>query len=95
MWLIKKSAILELNHAVVFHICQCYLVPSIQTATEAVQLTGGPRVVICAHSGIEVAQENDLFIVGDAADGGCEVFVELVFCIRCCGHCRGIHAGVV
>ena len=33
MRLIKKSAILELNHAVVFHICQCYLVPSIQTAT--------------------------------------------------------------
>ena len=53
---------------------------------------GGPRVVICTHSGIEVAQENKLFIVGDAADDGCEVLVELVFCIRCCGHCRGIHA---
>ena len=52
---------------------------------------GGPNVVICAHSGIEVAQENKLFIVRDAADGGCEVLVELVFCIRCCGHCRGIH----
>ena len=36
---------------------------------------GGPRVVICAHSGIEVAQENNLFIVGDAADDGCEVLV--------------------
>ena len=33
MRLIKRSAILEWNHAVVFHICQCYLVPSIQTAT--------------------------------------------------------------
>ena len=53
---------------------------------------GGPRVVICTHSGIEVAQENKLFIVRDAADDGCEVLVELVFCIRCCGHCRGIHA---
>ena len=53
---------------------------------------GGPRVVICAHSGIEVAHENELFIVWDAADVGCEVLVELVFCIRCCGHCRGIHA---
>ena len=35
---------------------------------------GGPRVVICA-------QQNKLFIVGDAADDGCEVLVELVFCI--------------
>ena len=40
---------------------------------------GGPRVVICAHSGIEVAQENKLFIFGDAADDGCEVLVELIF----------------
>ena len=47
---------------------------------------GGPRVMICAHSGIEVAQENKLFILGDAADEGFDVFVELVFCIRCCGH---------
>ena len=53
---------------------------------------GGPRIVICAHSGIEVAQENTLFIVVDAADDGCDVLVERVFCIRCCGHCRGIHA---
>ena len=53
---------------------------------------GGSRVVICTHSGIEVAQESDLFIVGDAAADGFEVLVELVFCIRCCGHCRGIHA---
>ena len=52
----------------------------------------GPRVVICAHSGIEVAQQNKLFIVGDAADDGCEVLVELIFCISCCGHCRGINA---
>ena len=40
---------------------------------------GGPRVVICAQSGIEVAQENKLFIFGDAADDGCEVLVELIF----------------
>ena len=32
-----------------------------------------------------------LFIVGDAADDDCEVLVELVFCIRGCGDCRGIH----
>ena len=32
---------------------------------------GGPRVMICTHSGMEVAQENKLFIVGDAADDGC------------------------
>ena len=40
--------------------------------------------MMCAsytHSGIEVAQENKLFIVGDAADDGCEILVELVFCI--------------
>ena len=49
-------------------------------------------VVICAHSGIEVAQENKLFIVGDAADDGCEVIVELVIFIRCCGHFSGIDA---
>ena len=49
---------------------------------------GWPRVVSCAHSDIAVAQKNNfkLFIVGDAADDGCEVLVELVFCIRCCGH---------
>ena len=52
---------------------------------------GWPRVVICTHSGIEVTKENNLFIVEDAADDGCKVLVELVFCIRCCGHCRGIH----
>ena len=40
---------------------------------------GGPRVVICTHSGIEVDQENKFFIVTDAADDGCEVLVELVF----------------
>ena len=57
-----------------------------------VSKAGGPRVVICAHSGIELAQENKLFIVGDGADDGCEVLVELVFCIRCCGHCSGIRA---
>ena len=53
------------------------------TRTE-LSVAGGPRVVMCAsctHSGIEVAQENKLFIVGDAADDGCEVLVELVFCI--------------
>ena len=38
--------------------------------------------MICTHSGIAVAQENKLFIVGDAADDGCEVLLELVFCIR-------------
>ena len=48
------------------------------------------RVVMFAHSGIEVAQENALFIIRDADDDGCEVLVELVFCIRCCGHCRGM-----
>ena len=52
----------------------------------------GPRVVICAHSGIDVAQEKKLFIFGEAADDGCEVLVEFAFCIRCCGQCRCIHA---
>ena len=47
--------------------------------------------MIWVHSGIEVAQENTLFIVGDAAADGCEVITELLFCIRCCGHCRGNH----
>ena len=50
---------------------------------------GWPRVVIWVHSGIEVAQYKKLFIVGDAAADGCE---ELVFCIRCCGHCSGTYA---
>ena len=43
---------------------------------------GVPRVAICAHSGIEVAQENDSFIVGDAAEDGGKVLVELVFGIH-------------
>ena len=30
-----------------------------------------------------------MFIVRDAADDSCDVLIELVFCIRCCGHCRG------
>ena len=42
----------------------------------------GTRVVMCAHSGSKVDMENKLFMVGDAADGGCEVLLELVFCIR-------------
>ena len=46
-------------------------------------------IVICAHHGIEVAQINKLFIVGDAADDGCEVLVELVFCIRSGGNMSG------
>ena len=48
--------------------------------------------MICAHSGIGVAQANNLFIVRDDAEDGCDIFVELVFCIRCCGHCRGFYA---
>ena len=59
-----------------------------QTLSIVVQFThaelskaGGPRVVICTHSGIEVAQENKLFVFGDAADDGCDVLVELFFCI--------------
>ena len=43
-------------------------------------------------AGIEVAQKNKLFIVGDTADDGCEVLVEIIVCVRCGGHCRGIHA---
>ena len=35
---------------------------------------GDAQVMVSAHSGIEVAQQNKLFIVGDAADDGCEVF---------------------
>ena len=46
--------------------------------------TEGLRVVICAHSGIEVAQKNKLFIVGPlrnmAARFSC---TELFFCVRC------------
>ena len=53
---------------------------------------GEPRVVVCAHSGIEVTQENKLFIVADATDDGCQVPVELIFCIRWCGQCSSIHA---
>ncbi len=52
----------------------------------------GPHVVICAYAGIGVAQENKLLIFGDAADDGCEVLVELIFYIQCCGHCRCIYA---
>ena len=51
--------------------------------------------MICGHTGFELAYENKLFTVGvgDAAVDGCEVPVDLVyFCIRCCGHYRGIHA---
>ena len=47
-------------------------------------VAGEPRVVMCAscaHSGIEVARENDLFIIGDAANDDCDVLIELVFCI--------------
>ena len=43
--------------------------------------------MIWAHSGIEVAQENKLFLAGDIPDDGCEVLVELVLCIWGGGDC--------
>ena len=65
---VQGSAQLDLSLSILVHFIHVEL-------SEA----GGPRDVIWAHAGIEVAQENKLFIVRDAADDGCEVFVELVF----------------
>ena len=42
-------------------------------------MAGGPPVVVCARSDIEVTKENKLFITGDVADDGCEVLIEVVF----------------
>lgn len=44
------------------------------------------------HSGVEVTQENKLFLAGDAADGGCELVVKLVLAVQCGRKCQGIHA---
>ena len=44
---------------------------------------GGPPVVICTHSGIEVTQNNNLFLAGNVPDDGCKVLVEHVFCVWC------------
>ena len=48
--------------------------------------------ISCIEGTTKHNMQNKLLIVWDAADDGCEVLVELVFCIRCCGHFRGIHA---
>ena len=39
--------------------------------------------MICAHSGIEVTQNNNLFLAGNVPDDGCKVLVEYVFCVWC------------
>ena len=44
---------------------------------------GGPRVVICTHSAIEVTKTNNLFLAGNVPDDGCKVLVEHVFCVWC------------
>ena len=38
----------------------------------------GPQVIVCTHSGIEVAQENKLLSTGDVPDGGCKVLIEFI-----------------
>ena len=44
--------------------------------------SGGPRVVISAHSGNAVAQDNKLFIATDDADGGFVVLFSGLLCLR-------------
>ena len=41
--------------------------------------------MICVHSGIEVAQKNNLFLAGDVPDDGCKVLVEHALCVWCVG----------
>ena len=53
----------------------------------------GPRFVVCTYSGIEVTQKGKLLGVGDVADDGRKVFVELVFDFRrsCESWCVGAY----
>ena len=53
----------------------------------------GPRFVVCTYSGIEVAQKGKLLGVGDVADDGRKVFIELIFSFRrgCESRCIGAY----
>ena len=51
----------------------------------------GPRVIVCTHSGIEVAHENKLLSTGDVPDGGCKVLVEFILGIWSGRQHWGIH----
>ena len=64
---VMKGAQLQKSLSVFIHFAHCKL-------TKA----GGPRVVICTHSGIEVTQKNNLFLAGNVPDDGCKVPVEHV-----------------
>ena len=44
---------------------------------------GGPGVSVGAHPGIEVAQKDKLFVVGDVLEDDIQVGVEFVFGLRC------------
>ena len=51
----------------------------------------GPQVIVCTHSGIEVAQENTFLGTGDVPDGGCKVVVESILGNQSGRQCWGIH----
>lgn len=53
---------------------------------------GKPQAVIRTHSGIEVSQENELLLVGNTPDYGCEILMKLILCIWSRGQCWSIHA---
>ena len=54
---------------------------------------GGPRVIVCTHSGIEVTQENKLLSTGDVPDSGCKVLKEFILGIQSGRQHWGIHTG--
>ena len=53
----------------------------------------GPRFMVCTYSGVEVAQKGKLLGVGDIADDGRKIFIELIFGVRrgCENRCVGAY----
>ena len=39
---------------------------------------GGPEVMVCANSGVEVTEKGELLRVGDIPNSRCEALIELV-----------------
>ncbi len=69
---VVEGAKLEQSLAIVVHL-----------ADSKLSKARGPCVVIGAHSGVEVTQEDQLFLAGDTADGGCKLVVKFVLGVRC------------
>ena len=52
----------------------------------------GPGVVVCAHSGVEVSEQEQVLLGGDLLDLGLQLLIEFILSLCCGVECGGVGA---